>query len=312
MKKSQSPLVGSQKRRYQQRRAVRSNTFRRFRTAFAQEHGLPPVGNGPYRIAADNRQNGLLLRLSKTGILAGLLAVLLAMLVLRGWQLLEQSDAFRVRQITVQGCRALHEEQLLAWAELRQGVPLLKLRLPEAEQRLRQQPWIEQASIRRVWPDSLVVDVKERRPLALIKLEDQPELRYVDQNGMVFAAVEPGQDLDFPVITGISQADGPQIFSLADKGAAEAAQFLRLVAQGNPLLPLQALSEIHVSRDKGIIAYLAERPFPIYIGYGNIKTRYYQLVRLLERLYRKEKIEHVREIRMDYQAGRILVASLAP
>ncbi|MCW5200787.1 FtsQ-type POTRA domain-containing protein [Desulfobulbus sp. F4] len=166
MKKSQSPLVGSNRRRYRQHRAVRSGTFRRFRSAFAKEHGLPPVGNGPYRIAADSRQSGLLLRLSKTGILAGLLAVLLAMLVLRGWQLLEQSDVFRVRQITVQGCRTLREEQLLAWAELRQGVPLFSLKLPEAEQRLRQQPWVEQASIRRVWPDSLTVEVTERRPFA--------------------------------------------------------------------------------------------------------------------------------------------------
>ena len=53
-------------------------------------------------------------------------------------------------------------------------------------------------------------------------------------------------------------------------------------------------------------------PFLFIWDMGKIRTRYYQLVRLLEQLYRKEKIEDIREIRMDYQPGRILVAKLEP
>jgi hypothetical protein len=231
---------------------------------------------------------------------------------LRGYQVLESSGAFRVRQITVQGCRTVREEQLLALAEIRQGAPLLGFNLSEAKQRIRQHPWIDRVSIQRSWPDTLLIEVQERRPLALINLEGGQGLHYVDQNGIVFAPVEAGQDLDFPVITGISLPGIPPGFSLREGAAADAVQFLQLTAQGNPILPMQALSEVRVSREQGIIAYLAERPFPIYIGCGNIKPRYYQLVRLLERLYRKEKIDHIREIRMDYQLGRILVASLEP
>jgi hypothetical protein len=150
--------------------------------------------------------------------------------------------------------------------------------------------------------------------LALVNREGNgsQSLYYVDQGGTIFAPVESGQDTDFPVITGMNLPEEPRGFNLSEGVAADAVQFLRLTAQGNPILPMQALSEIQISRDKGIIVYLAERPFPIYIGYGKIKTRYYQLVRLLERLYRKEKIEYIREIRMDYQTDRILVASLKP
>jgi hypothetical protein len=67
-----------------------------------------------------------------------------------------------------------------------------------------------------------------------------------------------------------------------------------------------------VSQEKGIIVYLVERPFPIYVGCGSVKKRYYQLVKLLERFYRKKKIEGIKEIRMDYQEGRILVARSEP
>jgi cell division protein FtsQ len=309
--KSQSPLVGSKRRRYQQRRAVRSGTFRRFRSAFAKEHRPPlSVGNGPYRKDADGRHGSLLLRLSKTGILAGLLAVLLTVIIVRGWQALERSGSLRVRQVTVQGCRTLSERDVLALAEIWQGEPLLGIDLVKAEERVRSHPWIDTVSIRRVWPYGLHVQVQERRPLALINLEEEGAgLHYMDQHGRIFAALQPGQDIDFPVLTGISLPAGA---SLTEGPAAEAAQFLRLAAQGNPVLPLQAVSEVHVSRNGEIIAYLAERPFPIHLGYGNIRTRYLHLVKLLERLHRKEKIENIREIRMDYQADRILVAKTEP
>jgi hypothetical protein len=67
-----------------------------------------------------------------------------------------------------------------------------------------------------------------------------------------------------------------------------------------------------MNREKGIIVYLVEHPFPIYVGYGNVEKRYYQLVKLLERFYRKKRIEGIEEIRMDYHEGRILVARSEP
>lgn len=314
---SQSPLVGSKRKRYRQHRPGHSNTFRSFRAAIAGSRwSAPSVNNGPYRkdAATSSQEAAQLLHLSKTALLAGLLAVLLVVTGLRGYQALENSGAFQVRQITVQGCRTVREEQVLALADIRQGMPLLGFNLPETEQRIRSHPWIDQVSIRRSWPDSLHIQVQERRPLALVNREGSgsQSLYYVDQSGKIFAPVESGQDIDFPVITGMDLPEEPRGFNLSEGAAADAVQFLRLAAQGNPILPMQALSEIQISRDKGIIVYLAERPFPIYIGYGKIKTRYYQLVRLLERLYRKEKIEYIREIRMDYQTDRILVASLKP
>lgn len=299
--------------RYRRLRPSHSSAFRRFRAAAAGQHwGAPPVKNGPYTkdgASLSGDAAGQLLRLSKATVLALLLAVLLALLLLRGWQAVERSGIFQLRQINVQGCRTLREEELLALAELRPGGPLFDINLPAAEERVRSHPWIDTVSIRRSWPDTLHVLVQERRPLALVNLEQGLGLHYIDQNGLIFAPAKPGQDLDFPVLTGISPQPGA---SLAEGPAAEAVQLLQLAAQGNPILPLQALSELHLSRDGEIIAYLAERPFPIHVGCGKIKARYYQLVRLLERLYRKEKIEDIREIRMDYQPGRILVAKLKP
>jgi cell division septal protein FtsQ len=234
---------------------------------------------------------------------------------LPGYQLLENFEMFRLRRITVQGNQLTSEEEIATLAGIRKGQTLFSFSTSLAEQHLCRHPWISQAVIRKSWPAAVEIQVEEHRPLALVNLESglRQGLHYVDQRGMVFAPADPAKELDFPVITGFTPPEGAGKFSLADdKAAAEAMQFLHLAAQGHPMLPLQSVSEIHLSRDQGIVVYLAERPFPIYIGYGNISPGYSHLVKLLKRLYNKDGIENIREIQMDYQPGRILVARLEP
>ena len=193
------------------------------------------------------------------------------------------------------------------------GRDLLSFDVAQAVERISQHPWIDRVAIQRVWPSTLRIRVFEHQPLTMINIEHEKNgnLYYVDRKGLVFAPVENMNDLDFPVITGV-KIEGRVIgTSLADKGIAEEAfQFLRLAEQGNPIVPLQTISEIHVSRDQGLILYIVDRPFPIYMGNENIQTGYDQLVKLLERLYRKKKIAEIKEIRMGYQKGRILVAKV--
>lgn len=244
--------------------------------------------------------------------------VLLTVVVVRwGMRTLERSGIFSVRQVTVQGNRMSNEAQIRTLADMRQGEQLFSVTPEEIAERICQHPWVHQAEVERVWPDTLTIRVHEYRPLAMISIEDgQQGLYYLDHDGTIFARVEPLQDIDYPVITGFAPQDREEEIAGIDLGAdamtEDARAFLHVAAQGNPILPLQSISEIHVSHERGIIVYLVEHPFPIYIGYGNVEKRYYQLVKLLGRFYRKKKIEGIREIRMDYHEGRILVARSEP
>lgn len=250
-------------------------------------------------------------KFSRVGTLFLLLAVVLGV---GGWychQILDSSDIFRLTTVSVQGNRMTEKVQILDLGGIEQGISLLSFDLDLAEERIRRHPWIENVVISRSWPSALEVRVHEYRPLAMVNIDNETgrSLYYIDRRGEVFAPVDNSQDLDFPVITGI-ESTGTII---ADNAlAAEAFRFLRLAAQGNPIVPLQTISEIHVSPEKGLVVYLVDSPFPIYMGYDNITTRYYQLVKLLERLYRKKKIQDIKEIRMDYYEDRILVAKLEP
>jgi cell division septal protein FtsQ len=234
-----------------------------------------------------------------------------------GIRTLEHSGVFVVRRVVVQGNRISHEAQIRTLAAVQHGDQLFSVIPKDVEGRVRQHPWIGKVQVERVWPETVTIRVYEHRPLAMINFEEgQQGLYYFGYDETVFAPVEPLQDIDYPVITGVPLADEKGEFSdldlRNDEITKDARAFLRVAAKGHPILPLQSISEVHVDNEKGIIVYLVEHPFPIYIGYGNVEKRYYQLVKLFERLYRKKKIEGIKEIRMDYHEGRILVAKSEP
>jgi len=303
------------KPKYRQPGAERPGLFSRLRLAVSGIWQRPGRSRGATQQAAviGRQQKYQFRKLSRTGTLFLLLATILSA---GGWfcyQALERSDIFRLTTVSIQGTHMTKQAQILDLGSIEQGVNLLSFDVGLAEESISRHPWIDRVEIVRSWPSTLTVRVSEYRPLAMINIEkeDGQSLYYVDHHGKVFVQVKDSQDLDFPVITGVQSTGELMGTMIGDKGlVAQAFQFLRLAARGNPIVPLQTISEVNVSPGKGIVVYLVDHPFPIYMGYDNISTRYYQLVTLLERLYRKKKIKEIKEIRMDYQEGRFLVAKV--
>jgi cell division protein FtsQ len=115
-----------------------------------------------------------------------------------GWLLLG-SDLTRFRTLRVEGNTRASEAQLRHLADLAPGGPLLTLDLDRAVAGVERHPWVAEASARRVFPDTVVLDVRERQVRALLMLD---QLYLVDTTGTPFRKADAG-DLDHPVITGV-------------------------------------------------------------------------------------------------------------
>ncbi|RWX47545.1 cell division protein FtsQ [Candidatus Electrothrix communis] len=312
--------MARKKIRYRRQSAGRSPMLRQFRSNYIR----PPaqlrirVNMGRYQQSTSvTHKPEWNLQLIRKSLLLLVLVMLSVGAGRWGVQTLERSGVFSVRRVTVEGNRMSNEAQIRTLAEIKQGDQLFSVISEEVIERVRQHPWVDQVEVERVWPDTLTIRVHEYRPLAMINIEGKQQgLYYLDHHGIVFAPVESLQDIDYPVITGFAPPDGsgevPGLDLAEGAMVEDVCDFLHVAARGNPILPLQSISEIHINREKGIIVYLVEHPFPIYVGYGNIEKRYYQLVKLLERFYRKKRIEGIEEIRMDYHESRILVARSEP
>ncbi|NBC31544.1 MAG: FtsQ-type POTRA domain-containing protein [Alphaproteobacteria bacterium] len=107
---------------------------------------------------------------------------------------------FRVEEVLVTGRRASDPAALLAALGTERGDPILAVDLGAGRAALLALPWVEEASIRRRLPDTLLIRMEERRPLAL--WQNARRLHLLDTAG----AVVPVDDLSpyrtLPLVVG--------------------------------------------------------------------------------------------------------------
>jgi len=221
-----------------------------------------------------------------------------------------QCDFFQITAVKIDGNRMTSKEQITALSRVDIHSNLLAINVAQVESLLQSHPWIDKAEVIRDWPNRLLVQVKEKNPVALLSRETG--LFYLDSKGQIIAAASSSQELDFPVITGFEH------FPFSTSRTAQVPEplldvfdLLKLANRNNPILPEQNISEIHVAEKGDLILYLLDRPFPIYLGTeGPIKTRYYRLVKVLKDLYKTREFSEVSYIRLDYQKDTILVGKI--
>lgn len=252
-------------------------------------------------------------RIKKVSQKALLLVFIPIMLLCTGWSgyvMLLRSDIFRMTEVLVKGNQVMEQQRILNSAGIRRGMNLLSMDVDHLEALISQEQWVEKVWIKRQWPSTVEIVIREYKPFALLNLEekDSRQLYYVDSQGVVFAPSSAEKDLDYPVINGSFSVEDLLGKKLpTDSLGAMALEFLRLTAKGNQILPTQAVSEISVSPEEGLIVYLIDHPFPIYMGKEKIRVRFQRLVKVLAKLYKGDKIKGVAEIRMNYAEKKILV-----
>jgi cell division protein FtsQ len=112
---------------------------------------------------------------------AGLVAVaVLAWLLLAG-------PVLAVRAVHVDGLVTLPADQVQEAAGIRSGTPLLRVDLGTAEARVARLPQVASVEVTRDWPDSVVITVVERRPVAVVGEAGRRSL--VDADGVLFDMV---------------------------------------------------------------------------------------------------------------------------
>jgi cell division protein FtsQ len=225
--------------------------------------------------------------------------------------LLASIDYFRLTAVEIRGCHNASEQQVRAATGVRINTSLITLDTEQITAAVSAaDPWIKGVTVARQWPDRLVIEVSEYRPYALIAVAAQEfnQLVYLDHDGTPFLKAGVGMDLDYPAVTGLEQvADDDR----RQEGLQESMSFLHLIAANNPNLPAQSVSEIHVDDTEGLIVYLVEHPFPIFLGSGEIRQKYIRLRQVLEVLYKPRKsgmdIARVAYIRMNYLKDKVIV-----
>jgi cell division protein FtsQ len=122
------------------------------------------------------------------------LLAIAATIIYIGWY----STLLTVKKIEVRGNQVVSQDSILELAQVAPNIQLLRLNVSQTSQRIKTISQIKSVDVRRGWPETLVIEVVERTPLAVT---DIPEGRYlIDESGVAYQPVTP--DANLPLIFG--------------------------------------------------------------------------------------------------------------
>lgn len=204
------------------------------------------------------------------------------------WRLFDQyihtAEAFAITAVDTHVGERVSEAELLETASLSIGQNAFLVPPEAAQANLEAHPWIASARVERRLPGSYRVRVTERRPAALLSLG---ELYLVDADGAVFKTVEPGDPVDFPVVTGVDEER-----FLRDRVTRTAVlqDVITLLHdyRSAGLYRREPISEIHVEPDDGLSLIVGEDGMQVRLGRGPWRTKLRKLRRVLDRLDAQE------------------------
>ncbi|RDV82907.1 cell division protein FtsQ/DivIB [Ammonifex thiophilus] len=182
----------------------------------------------------------------------------LLLLLLAGIYLLLSSSLFSIKEVRVAGNKNVTAKEILEAAQLRQGENIFKVNLGEVARRVAALPQIAEARVKRLLPHTVLIEVKEREPVALVPGKDG--FYGVDLTGHCLGRYSV--NLPFPVLTGVGEAPPPGK-QISSSGFFLSRELLAALKQAGLL---GKIGEIHVNvPDRTIEAYTIEG-VKIYLG----------------------------------------------
>jgi cell division protein FtsQ len=105
-------------------------------------------------------------------------------------------------QIEVNGNHIVSREAVLQQFVHDRGRSVLRLPLEERRGIIEEIPWVESATVQRILPNRVRVELSERTPIAFLR--NGTELALIDVHGVILDRPK-SEDLQFPVVTGLSE-----------------------------------------------------------------------------------------------------------
>lgn len=107
---------------------------------------------------------------------------------------------FKVKRVDVKGLNRMDSLTVYAVALDQQSIAMPLVDLDKVRGQLLQYGWIGDARISRRWPDTLVVDILERKPAAV--WQNNQRLVLIDGSGVILEMVDPRAIPDLPLVIG--------------------------------------------------------------------------------------------------------------
>ncbi len=217
-----------------------------------------------------NRRGEKLITFFKRGSLLLLAVVFVAIAVLGvKWS----SQKFNIKEIVIAGNYHLDEADVVSSAGINMGAPLFKVEFNDLDQRLRENAWIKRVGLRKQYPGTLIINIEEAVPKALLSRKDR--LYLIDSEGEILERIEGETTPFLPVIKGINPEN--------KKGMTEALKLVEALTANNSLANRES---IEIGLEAYGLTMNIDGEF-IKVGYGNYSKKFARWIELEPEIRKK-------------------------
>jgi len=187
------------------------------------------------------------------GCLIALLGLLYSLFLLRG--------VFKIRDIYIYGNQQLRVDDIRSLIKIKRGDRLFDAPLSELYKRLKSNPWIKEARVRRELTGLVHISIKEASPAALLQYRGRTYL--IDTDGVLLEDIGETKTFFLPIIKDIDPVKSKPAYR-------EAISFIRFLSEKRPFENPSGL-EISGSRPEEI--YVVVDGVRIIIGSGDYEVK---------------------------------------
>jgi len=145
----------------------------------------------------------------KTGLAIGAVVIVCGVMAKVVYEYGTHSWRFRIESsdnVEVSGMHNAPRVDVMDVAAADIGRNIFAVSLDERKKQLEQIPWVESASVMRLLPNRLAVNIQERTPVAFVQIG--PRISLIDANGVVMGMPANRQTTySFPVVHGITETE---------------------------------------------------------------------------------------------------------
>jgi len=181
-------------------------------------------------------------------------------------------------QIEVSGNHIVAREDVQKLFVVDRNKSVLRVPLDKRRSQIQEISWVEDASVQRILPNRLRVEITERAPVAFFR--NGNELTLIDAHGVLLDRPD-GEDFHFPIVTGMSEGMAREEREKRMELYAEFMKDVDLVKPGSS----ERMSEIVLGNPKDLRAVItglgsdAGAPaVTVHFGQGDFTTKYRTLV----------------------------------
>lgn len=210
-----------------------------------------------------------------------LTALFFFMLLKIGYHFLLHADFFKIQKIHVSGCNRIHRKKAIQITGINKGENILAIDLVEASNRLESDPWIKKAVVKRSLLDTIEILISERKPCAVIKLDD---LYLVDTDGVIFKKAK-SHERTFPLLLGLHKDDIVKNSSESFRIITTALRLIRNLQEQNMLKG--CATEIEMNQAFGLTLLNTYENISIFLGFDDLREKLFLSTKIIDDLHKK-------------------------